>query len=122
MSLRSIYVKIIRFCFLITDIISQGGLLANGRKTYSRIIRKNTVLMENIYRLQSVKEVGIRAQIWNHMPLIVFLVLINTVMPWILMRLINRSFTARVEELSKAFDHVDADHLQEISYVRGKMK
>ena len=63
---------------------------------------------------------GIRAQIWNHMPLIVFLVLINTVMPWILMRLINRSFTARVEELSKAFDHVDADHLQEISYVRGK--
>ena len=63
---------------------------------------------------------GIRAQIWNHMPLIVFLVLINTVMPWILMRLINRSFTAMVEELSKAFDHVDADHLQEISYVRGK--
>lgn len=63
---------------------------------------------------------GIWAQIWNHMPLIVFLVLINTVMPWILMRLINRSFTARVEELSKAFDHVDADHLQEISYVRGK--
>lgn len=63
---------------------------------------------------------GIRAQIWNHMPLIVFLVLINTVMPWILMQLINRSFTARVEELSKAFDQVDADHLQEISYVRGK--
>lgn len=34
-----------------------GYFLANGRKTYSRIIRKNTVLMENIYRLQSVKEV-----------------------------------------------------------------
>lgn len=74
-------------------------------------------------RLQIVaykRSEGILLQIWIHMPLIVLLVLINAVMPWILMRLINRSFTTRVEILSKAFDHVKAEHLEEIPYVSGK--
>lgn len=59
-------------------------------------------------------------QIRDHMPQILLLLLVNAVLPWILMRQINCSFTARVEELSRAFDNVDEERLQEISDVRGK--
>lgn len=57
---------------------------------------------------------------WRHYtPLILLLVLINAILPGLLMGLINRSFTTRVEELSKAFDHVDAERLQKVPDVRG---
>lgn len=75
---------------------------------------------ENLEILVYKGSTGVWPQIWNHMPLIFLLVLVNTVLPWILMRQINRSFTTRVEELSKAFENVDAERLQEVPHVRGK--
>lgn len=65
-------------------------------------------------------KMSVAAQIWENMPLIALLVLINAVLPWILMQLINRSFTLRIQELSRAFESVEREQLQEISGVRGK--
>lgn len=65
-------------------------------------------------------KMSVATQIWENMPLIALLVLINAVLPWILMQLINRSFTLRIQELSRAFESVEREQLQEISGVRGK--
>ncbi|MDO4307428.1 MAG: sensor histidine kinase [Eubacteriales bacterium] len=75
---------------------------------------------ENLQILVYPADTGAWPQIREHMPLILLLVLVNAVMPWILMRQINCSFTARVEELSRAFDNVDEERLQEIDCVRGR--
>lgn len=63
---------------------------------------------------------GAAAQIWENMPLILLLVLTNAVLPWILMQFINRSFTLRIQELSRAFENVEEEQLKEIPRVRGK--
>lgn len=63
---------------------------------------------------------SVAAQIWENMPLILLLVLTNAVLPWLLMQLINRSFTLRIQELSRAFENVEEEQLKEIPGVRGK--
>ncbi len=63
---------------------------------------------------------SVAAQIWENMPLILLLVLINAVLPGLLMQLINRSFTLRIQELSRAFENVEDEQLKEIPAVRGK--
>ncbi len=57
---------------------------------------------------------------WINVPFILLLIIINIVMPWILLRLINRSFTARICKLSQAFESVDKDRLVAIEEVQGK--
>ncbi len=59
-------------------------------------------------------------QIWQHFPLILFMLAVNILLPWLLTYIINRSFTVRLQELSLAFDAVDAESLKEIESVRGK--
>ena len=56
----------------------------------------------------------------DNMPLILLLVLSNTVLPWIMMSQINRSIIMRMQELSRAFESVDKDRLMELKRVRGK--
>lgn len=58
--------------------------------------------------------------IWNNAPLILFLILVNAVLPWFFMRIINRSFTGRLQELSGLFEQAEDENLQEIENVRGK--
>lgn len=62
----------------------------------------------------------IMTQIRNNMPIIFLLILINAVLPWIFTMIINRSFTTRLQELSKVFMHIDEEKLAEIKNVRGK--
>ena len=45
---------------------------------------------------------------------------VNILLPWLLTYIINRSFTVKLQELSLAFDSVDAESLKEIESVRGK--
>ncbi|KAB1437925.1 sensor histidine kinase [Candidatus Galacturonibacter soehngenii] len=59
-------------------------------------------------------------QIRSNMPIIFLLILINAILPWIFMMIINRSFTTRLQELSKVFMHMDEEKLAEIKNVRGK--
>ncbi len=62
----------------------------------------------------------ISRQIWNHFPLVLFLLAINIALPWLLTYIINNSFTSRLRELSQAFDEVEAESLKEIKDIKGK--
>jgi len=64
--------------------------------------------------------IGAATQIWKNFPLILLLVFTNAGMPWCLMCLINRSFTLRIEELSRAFKKMDQERLEEIADIRGE--
>lgn len=71
----------------------------------------------DIYILKNKR--SIVAEGMANAPLILFLLLINIVLPWLLMRLINRSFTIRIEKLGKAFESVEKDQLVAIASVQG---
>lgn len=56
----------------------------------------------------------------QHFPLILLLVLSNILLPFCMVYMINYSFTARLKELSEAFDKVDDEHLEQIANSKGK--
>ncbi len=58
--------------------------------------------------------------LYENMPMIIVLLLINIILPWLLMTQVNKSLTVRIEELGQAFESVDKDHLTPIPRVRGK--
>lgn len=62
----------------------------------------------------------IMVQIWQHFPLILFMLAVNILLPWLLTYIINNSFTSRLRELSQAFDEVEAESLKEIENIRGQ--
>lgn len=62
----------------------------------------------------------ILTQIYRNLPLILFMIAINLFLPWVPVYVINLSFTGRLQELSQAFDQVEAESLKEIENVRGK--
>ncbi len=55
----------------------------------------------------------------NHILLIALMLAFNILLPWALMVGFNRSFTARLGELSEAFNQVEAESLKEIENIRG---
>lgn len=59
-------------------------------------------------------------QIYENKELVVFLVCFNIFLPWLFLKVINRSFTERLRELSRAFNGIEGEKLQEIPQVRGK--
>lgn len=66
------------------------------------------------------KEQSALRQIWGNLPLILLLICVNAILPWLFMRIINQSFTERLQELSEVFTGVEGDELQEIPGARGK--
>lgn len=56
----------------------------------------------------------------ENLPLILCLICINVIVPFMLMRFINLSFTQRVKELDEVFGNVDGDELKQLPKVRGK--
>ena len=56
----------------------------------------------------------------KHVPLIIFLVVINLLLPMIMVSTVNKSFTGRLWELSAAFDQIQEGTLQGIENARGK--
>ena len=71
-----------------------------------------------IYVMQT--EVKALTEIMRNFPIIFLLILINAVLPILMVRGFNRSFTARIGELSRAFKNVENEHLVEIENARGK--
>jgi two-component system sensor histidine kinase YesM len=65
-------------------------------------------------------EVKSLTEITKNFPLILLLILINAILPIIMVRGFNRSFTVRIGELSEVFKNVENEHLIEIENVRGK--
>lgn len=59
-------------------------------------------------------------QLEKHVPLIVFLVVANLLLPVIMVSMVNKSFTRRLWELGTAFDQIQEGTLQGIENVRGK--
>ena len=59
------------------------------------------------------------AIILNNFPLIGSLICINIILPFLVMRLINRSFIQRIREMDSVFRDVDGDELKQLPEVRG---
>ncbi|MBO5031047.1 MAG: histidine kinase [Lachnospiraceae bacterium] len=64
-------------------------------------------------------ETGVLRMIWENMPFLILLILTNAILPWKLMKEINRSLTVRIERLSQVFDSVEDEYLNEIDEVSG---
>lgn len=71
-----------------------------------------------IYVLQ--KRQNVLRQIVANLPLILLLICVNAILPWLFIKIINRSFTERLQELSVVFNDIEGDELQEITSARGK--
>ncbi len=64
---------------------------------------------------------SVTEQIKEHLPIILFLIVVNLFLPILMVSMINRSFTMRLRELGKAFDEAEKEgSLQETEDVRGK--
>ena len=64
-------------------------------------------------------EIDSRAIIHANLPLIGSLICVNFILPFLFMRLINRSFTQRIREMDSIFSNVDGDELKQLPEVRG---
>lgn len=65
------------------------------------------------------QDVDVLKNIWDNMLLIVLMILTNAILPWLLMRELNRSLTVRIEQLSQVFDRVEDEELSRIDGVNG---
>ena len=70
-----------------------------------------------IYIMETETDVlkGIR----DNIPLVALLLFTNTLLPWKLMKVLNRSLTVRIERLSRVFDNVGDEELSRIDEISG---
>lgn len=64
-------------------------------------------------------ETDVIKDLWDNMPLIALLILTNAILPWRLMKELNRSLTVRIEQLSQVFDKVEDEELSRIDEISG---
>ncbi len=64
-------------------------------------------------------ETDVVKELWANMPLIALLILTNAILPWRLMKELNRSLTVRIEQLSQVFDKVEDEELSRIDEISG---
>lgn len=88
---------------------------------HSRVgYQKDISLFGDTYQIYVLEEkTRIWSQIVGNAPLILFLILLNTLLPYFLMTQIERSFTVRIKQLGEAFDSVDSEELKKIDMVQG---
>lgn len=65
-------------------------------------------------------ETRIFRSIINHLPEILFLIMINVLLPLLLMKELNRSFIVRITNLSATMEKADGDDLRELPQTTGK--
>lgn len=82
------------------------------------------------------KSMGVYGKVWDiyvmtpemdsmailmaNLPLILCLICANIIVPFMIMQLINRSFTQRLQELDKVFGDVDGEELKQLPRVQGR--
>ncbi|MDE6220591.1 MAG: histidine kinase [Lachnospiraceae bacterium] len=64
-------------------------------------------------------ETDVLSNIRDNMPLIALMILTNAILPWRLMRELNRSLTVRIKQLSQVFDKVEDEELSRIEEISG---
>ncbi len=64
-------------------------------------------------------ETDVVKELRENMPLIALLILTNAILPWRLMKELNRSLTVRIEQLSQVFDKVEDEELSRIDEISG---
>lgn len=64
-------------------------------------------------------ELDVLKVIRDNTPLIILLMLTNVILPWKLMKELNRSLTIRIEQLSQVFDKVEDEELSRIDEISG---
>ncbi|MDE6363353.1 MAG: histidine kinase [Lachnospiraceae bacterium] len=64
-------------------------------------------------------ETNVMRDLWSNMPLIALMILTNAILPWWLMKKLNLSLTARIEQLSQVFDNVGDEELSRIDEISG---
>lgn len=83
-------------------------------------VRKETMLYGSEVQIYILKpEMDVLGELWDNMPLIVLLILTNAILPWKLMKELNRSLTIRIEQLSQVFDNVGDEELSRIEEING---
>ncbi len=65
-------------------------------------------------------EMDSSAILMENLLLILCLISVNIIVPFALMRFINRSFTQRIEELDEVFSDVDVDELKQVPKISGR--
>ncbi|QEN03445.1 HAMP domain-containing protein [Thiospirochaeta perfilievii] len=106
-------------------------LLSNGK--YGDIGKDFEALTDEIGYTQKINLFGmdfdivilkpkheITKSLVKNIQLIIILILINTVLPYILVTMFNKSFTERITKLSEVFKNVDKEELLKIKDVHGK--
>ena len=109
------------------QIVLSNGRNGEGGKAFASVENLEhidyTEDMETYGRQLNVCVIGgksIVIAMLQHFPLILLLVLSNILLPFCMVYMINYSFTARLKELSEAFDKVDDEHLEQIANSKGK--
>lgn len=83
-------------------------------------VRKETMLYGSEVQIYILKpEMDVLGELWDNMPLIVLLILTNAILPWKLMKELNRSLTIRIEQLSQVLDNVGDEELSRIEEING---
>lgn len=88
-------------------------------KDEAGVCKEMSLYGSDLYIYVLEPEADLFRNIWDIMPLIVLLILTNAILPWRLMRELNRSLTARIEQLSQVFDKVEDEELSRIEGVSG---
>lgn len=66
------------------------------------------------------KEGNIQNVLLGNIPVLLLLICVNAFLPWIFVRMLNRSFTERLSDLSAAFDNEEQEKLPQITNIRGQ--
>ena len=84
------------------------------------VAQREFPLLNQSFRVLFMKSgTGILDILYENKALLCFLIAINLILPYILVNVVNRSFTSRLLELSKVFDNADAERLLSIETTRG---
>lgn len=104
----------------------RGGTQVPFMKLSSEIVSKSGVhktmnVYGNVWDIYIMTpKINSVAILMENLPLILCLIFVNIILPFVLMRFINRSFTQRIKELDEVFGDVDGDELKQLPRVSGR--
>jgi two-component system sensor histidine kinase YesM len=109
-------------------IVLSNGAYSNQGQDFQRLTDQSRIGFSqemNLYgaslRICVVKpDTRLLHTVVNHLPGILFLIMINILLPLVLMKELNRSFIVRITRLSATMEKVDGDDLKELPQTSGQ--
>lgn len=110
------------------QIIFSNDRHSGSQEDFYRLTGEEPVAYKNSFEMYGQKidvlilkpQSSVLMNLEKHIPLIVFLVVVNLLLPVVMVSMVNKSFTRRLWELGAAFDQIQGGTLQGIENVRGK--